>query len=247
VNQLKRRFFISAISIVVAGCTFGQGSEPPTTQTVVQSHVTAGRISIEVSTGVIGMSNSTARDRYWRYMLEPDTGRVIQTETGIGDLKKSEFPTGRSGCEKHSNMIESIVSPNGGFELRCGAERREKPAEITVTDLQSGKVRFSWTPGPTKKVHGFAWGPTSDFAAVLCYSQSSGQGVIDHLFASAGHPRPYMTFYLELIDLTSGRVAEYALRRDVAFGNGAILEWTSGRIKPVGWGARRTISIAHAA
>jgi hypothetical protein len=222
------KLLVTVVGTAFVGCIVpsGQGDNPPTNQVVAPGGLRSGRILVEVSTGVVHVTDSP-RQRYWRYEVDPSSGRIVQTEAGVGELKESRLATGRSGCDKYDDKTRILLSPDGRFQVQCGEEDRGEPARFIVSDMMSKKVLFTWLPHSMRRVRGFAWSPTSEFVALLCYSERTRSGLVDRVWASAGHPPPYVTFFVDLINVAEGTMTEYVLRSDVVFGDGAILDWTS--------------------
>ena len=218
---------VIAVPLVLAGCGPSPGLDPPVNQVLARTSDRPGKVLVEVSTGVVHFGASAPGDRYWRYELDPSAGRVVQTEAGVGELKDSRFETGRRGCDKYGSGTQTVESPNGLFQVQCSGEWRTENARFVVADVVSKKVLFRWAPTTLRRVRGFAWSPMSDHVAILSYSQRTRRtNLLDFLLAGSGHPPPYVTFYLDLINVTGGVMSEYVLRTDVEFGEGAILDWT---------------------
>jgi hypothetical protein len=51
------------------------------------------------------------------------------------------------------------------------------------------------------------------------------RGPLDAFWSFIGHPVPYETFCLEVIDIGSGQVSEYPIRKSVQYGSATIVDW----------------------
>jgi hypothetical protein len=64
-------------------------------------------------------------------------------------------------------------------------------------------------------IDSLAWSPDSKWIAVLKHSSRTGYGPIDLIALMAGHGVPYMTYYLDVIDLSGNLVAHTKLTSEV--------------------------------
>jgi hypothetical protein len=72
---------------------------------------------------------------------------------------------------------------------------------------------------------GLAWSPDSKLIAVLKHSSRTGYGPADLIALMSGHGVPYMTYYLDVIDLSGNLVAHTKLSSEVRASWGWVV-WT---------------------
>jgi len=210
----QKAIFVGLLSMSL-GCEHG----PPQKHPVVGSDIAPGNIIIEVT------SPKTGGDKFWRYQVMPSRGQAIQVQAGrqtSGRWDTAAVSSGQVDCSHES----VAVSPNQKFLARCFGELPGRSAQFTVTTTAVDKVVFRWRPANWRAIDGFVWFPTSRSIALLTHSEKHGTGLVELLWAGAGHPVPHDTFYLDVVDIEEGRSYEYVIRYDVLTGSGRILNWS---------------------
>lgn len=82
-----------------------------------------------------------------------------------------------------------------------------------------------WKP-KERGIRGFAWAPNSPSIAILNVSTYVGKMPMELLAALSGHPVPHDTVFLDILDVRTGQVTEYTIRRNVVSSFTRILDWS---------------------
>jgi hypothetical protein len=213
IAECKPRVGVVLLSAWTCATTCGCQNRPSGSQSVVTGDVAPGNILIEVS------SPKSTSDPYWRYRVVPAQGLVQQISAGP---HSDPYTATRFDCFKGV----SVPSADHIFVAECSGQSFLAHAEFTVSEVRSGHILFRWDPPGWQGVAGFLWSPNSRSVALLTYSERRGRGPMDLVWAVAGHPVPYHTFFVELIDVQRERSIKYVVRKDVYMGEGRILTWT---------------------
>jgi hypothetical protein len=193
-------------------------NQPPFKQPLMSNDIASGSIKIDV------ISPRTAEDQYWRYRLVPSLGQVGQSEAGRQVAVRGPASPFINGADCFQGA--DFTSPDHQFSARCFGEESRKAPQFTITALSTGRIIFRWAPSEWRGIDGFAWSPNSRSVALANYSEHYGKGVFDRFWAKAGHPVPYHTIYVDIIDVEHQVSAEYQIRKDVVTGSARILEWS---------------------
>ena len=111
-------------------------------------------------------------------------------------------------------------SPNGQYVAACKDKGSE---EFYLADNNSAKVLYDWKSN--KEIRGFAWAPNSNSVAIVCMTGRLGLSPLELLALVSGHPVPHDTIFLDVVDVRTGKVTEYVLRRNVISAFTRILNW----------------------
>ena len=181
-----------------------------------------------IATGIIliDVLESGHPEYYWQYELQPSTGLVRKTkEEKFKDYAHEDIPQGFQrptgtieGCEKDPEA----TSPDGKYLARCtGSE-----IGLFLLNKKTSQTVYQWTPSEWRRIRGFAWSPNSHSVAILDISSYYGNGPIELLSGLLGHPVPHDTIFLDILDVGTGKVIEYMVRKDVPYSFSRILNWS---------------------
>jgi hypothetical protein len=197
-------------------CLFGCQREPVSKQPVLSSDLAPGTLTVDV------ISPRAGGEAYWQYRITPSRGQVELF--GSGRRPRSQWTDPHFLNAANCFQGEQKRSANGELVARCFHQEPGRRPEFTVTSTVGGPV-FGWDPGEWRGVDGFGWCTNSRALAMVNYSEIHGAGLLDRIWSSAGHPVPYRTIYLDIIDANRGVSTEYMIRRDVEEGNARIVDW----------------------
>jgi hypothetical protein len=160
----------------------------------------------------------------YQYRVTPSSGQVLQSTNSDlqqGQNKVPHVQVEDAGCTFEGTTKES---PNQEFIAHCFSDSIATPRKFIVTN-RAGKLIFEWRSQNPMLLGGFAWSSNSNSVALIASSEEYGRGPLDAFWSFIGHPVPYETFCLEVIDIGSGQVSEYPIRKSVQYGSATIVDW----------------------
>lgn len=180
---------------------------------------------------VIDVLEGGRPEHYWQYQVRPSTGEIrVVLHREFKDTSNEEIPRAFQkpagsigGCEQRPQP--EAVSSDGRFVAHCSKSSSGRD-ELIVTDTRNSSSFVRWVPKEWRGIQGFAWGPNSQFIAILNYSEYYGKAPSELVSGISGHPVPHDTEYLNVIDASSGAEAEYNLRKNVKYSFSRILRWS---------------------
>jgi hypothetical protein len=89
------------------------------------------------------------------------------------------------------------------------------PAQVVIIDVSANRMLSTIGGKSGSVIEGIAWSPDSKWLAVLRNEFRHGRGPLDQIIAAFGHPVPYMSYYLEVVDLSGKVVASTKLVSDL--------------------------------
>jgi hypothetical protein len=98
--------------------------------------------------------------------------------------------------------------------------------EFSVIRNKTTETLYHWNPKDWRGVRGFVWAPNSRSVAFLNKSEYYRKSPLELLSALSGHPVPHDTVFLNVLDVGTGRVSEYVVRRNVYAAFTRILNWS---------------------
>jgi len=169
-------------------------------------------------------------EHYWQYEIRPSKGEVrviLQKEfqNHSQDIPHTfQKPAGAiAGCDERFNS--EAESPDRKYVARCRRSSLGRD-ELIVTDSKHSSSMSHWMPKEWRGIQGFAWAPDSHSIAVLNHSEHYGKTPVEIFSGLSGHPVPHDTEFVNIIDLRSGTVTEYLVRKDVKNSFSRILSWS---------------------
>jgi hypothetical protein len=147
-------------------------------------------------------------------------GRVIRTNSlpkaspEAATILRESFRT-PAGLPPTNNYVywgPYLTSPNGRLMAASIAVERHAPGSpgIVIFDKQVHKTVAILRGNENVYIRSLAWSPDSKWVALL--KATSQLGAFDRFLISlTGHADPYMTWYLEVVDLTGVVVAQSKL------------------------------------
>lgn len=223
---------VSLISILlplVSSCTTlggppGQVGATEKYQTVPE-RVAPGTILVDILQG-------GKPERYWNFEVRPSTGTVTVVRYEVFADREDENiprtyqqPAGKVDCSENPRA----ASLDGRLIASCAGRlggNWNVPDEFFVVDAASSREVFHWKPTNWRRVGGFAWSPNSGSVAFLNRSSYYGKSPLELVAALSGHPVPHDTVYLDVVDVSTGKVTEYLIRKDVISAFDRILRWS---------------------
>lgn len=209
-----------ALSVELIGCSSSR-HEQPAPQTVLSADVAPGSVLIDVL-------ESGRPEKYWQYEVRPSTGMVRKVkEENFQDYAHEHIP---HTFHQPTGAIESCTkkpeanSPDGEYLAYC---TRSGSDEFFVIDKKKAtETLHQWKPNEWRGIQGFAWAPNSHSVAFLNKSTYYGTSPLEQLSGLSGHPVPHDTIFLNVLDVRSGKITEYEIRRDVPYSFTRILNWS---------------------
>jgi hypothetical protein len=205
-----------ALTFVLTGCSDYRPVKP--VQNILSGEVAPGVLLVDVLEG--GQS-----ERYWQYEVQPTTGAVrLVKEELFPDYRHTEGVP--EAFQKPAGAITSCAanpqasSPNGQYVAAC---RDEGTWGFYLTDNNSAKVLYHLKSN--KEIRGFAWAPNSNSVAIVCMTGHLGLSPLELLALISGHQVPHNTIFLDVVDVRTGKITEYVLRRNVISAFTRILNW----------------------
>jgi hypothetical protein len=209
-------FRVSALLLIslFVGCSGSQTKGP--VQTLLSADVAPGVVLVDVLEG-------GQPEHYWQYQVRPSTGvvRLVREET-FQDYKHRDIPRDFS---RPTGVIETCTknpqasSPNGDYLAYCKAG---SSSEFYVTH-ETTQILQDWRS--ERGIRGFAWAHNSNSVAILTVSSYTGMHPSELLSLLSGHPVPHDSVFLEVLDIRTGKVTEYVVRRNVVSSFTRILSW----------------------
>jgi hypothetical protein len=196
-----------------------------------------GTILVEVA------GNSSSKRRYSEFEIHPALGQVRLAKEELANFDSgSPFPASESPAESFDDCRSSpeAASPDKRLLARCTVLPMPKSAEfgrpnLVVMNEGTSTTLYHWTSktGHTsagfkeeRDIKGFAWAPNSRAIAVLNGSEHYRKDPLGVLAGLSGHPIPHTAVYLDIVDVQTGNVTEYLLRKDVSYSSVRILSWS---------------------
>jgi len=97
-----------------------------------------------------------------------------------------------------------MVSPDQRFvaaSIAASGPSTPGPTKVVIVDARAKKIISKVGSNDNRYIDGLAWSRDSSWIAVLKHSSRYGRGPIDLIGGAFGHPVPYITYYLEVVDL----------------------------------------------
>lgn len=212
----------AVLTLAVVACS----NSPATAtdpQTVLSADVAPGAILIDILQG-------GQPEHYWQYEIKPAAGSVRQVADKIfPDSAHEDIP---HTFEQPAGAIEACAktpeanSPDGLYSARCAKLNSD---EFFVNHAHTADTLYHWEPKEQRAIRGFAWAPNSSSVAILNLSEHYGKGPLESLSAASGHPVPHDTVLLDVLDVATGKVTEYVVRRNVLSAFTRILAWSPAK------------------
>lgn len=202
-----------ALSLLLVGCSQNQSSAG----TSLNADVAPGFVLVDIL-------EAGQPEHYWQYQVLPATGltRMVKEQT-FQDYKHEDLP---ADFYQPTGALESCArnlhatSPNGKYVAYCKSGPSD---EFYVADQQSNETLQHWRP--RKGIRGFAWAPNSNSVAILTVSGYAGMRPRELLSFISGHPVSHDTVFLDLLDMRTGTITEYVVRRNIVSSFTRILNW----------------------
>lgn len=225
-NARKDHLPLAMLAVVFALAVAACSNSPATAtnpQTVLSADVAPGVILIDILQG-------GKPEHYWQYEIRPAAGSVRQVaDKTFPDSAHEDIP---QVFQQPAGAIEACAetpeanSPDGVYSARCTKLNSD---EFFVNNAQTTETLHDWKPKEWRGIRGFAWAPNSRSVAILNLSEYYGKGPLESLSAAAGHPIPHDTVLLDVLDVGTGKVTEYVVRRNVVYAFTRILAWSDAK------------------
>lgn len=207
-------------------------------QSSVQTTAPSDSPSVLLLINANGGSTIHPLDYYWHYEVRVDTGNArILREYGVKAGEKTLSPEKSTliygdpkmsnaihGCEKNFKP-QSFSSPNGKLIAYCTSTNLTGPDKLFVTDASTSAAISKWMY-QSRRFLAAAWAPDSQSVAILNYSEHTGVNPLELFEAVSGHPVPHDTVYLDLLDVHTGKIREFLIRKNILYVLGNIEGWT---------------------
>lgn len=205
------------VSIFIISLLAGCQSEP---QFVLEENAKNQFAKLPGKIGITLETNSAK----WHYIL--DKGALVK----VGSLPAASKEAaaigigwfyGATGLPEHSGYDYKgpyMVSPDKRFvaaSIAVSGPSTPGPTEVVIVDTRTKKIISKVRSNDNRYIDGVAWSQDSRLLAVLKSSSRYGRGPLDLIGAMFGHPVPYMTYYLEVVDLDGKVVASAKLVSDL--------------------------------
>jgi len=204
--------------------------------------ISSKRITLrpELSYGTILVDllwNRLSSEIYQQYEVRLHESRLVRmnekTFSSVAEERES-MATAKVAGGSITNCYRSpmLMSPDGRYVAFC-TDRFEKGIildhefsnELVILDARTKSEWMRPRLNGRNKIRGICWSPDSGEVAVLSYQEEMGIGPLELLYMMAGHPVPYMTFYLDLYHIRSRSTSHIVLERGCKYGFGRILDW----------------------
>lgn len=155
--------------------------------------------------------------------ISQEVKAIINLNTGVkSHLDASELNVGSKRYYRPFKW-----SPDGKYLAISLLEKFAITAfELYVIDVATSEIVFRYKNSNNMWIEDIAWSPNSKALTVLCKSERTGLWPWELIALIAGHPVPYNSFYLEIIDLKNGGVINRAIKKNITYGRARIL-WTA--------------------
>ncbi len=207
------------LSVEVVGCSSSQTANI-THQTMLGPDVAPGVVLIDVL-------EAGRPEHYWQYRVQPTGGLVRQVkDEKFQDYAHEDIP---HAFQQPSGAIETCTrtpkanSPDGSYLAYCSKFNSD---EFFVINRKTTETLRHWKPREWRGISGFAWAPNSRSVAFLNVSEYYGKSPLELLSGLSGHPVPHDTVFLDVLDVRTGEVTEYVVRKNVVSAFTRILEWS---------------------
>ena len=119
-----------------------------------------------------------------------------------------------------------LKSPDGVHVAVSTAEARHTAGArgLVIVQQSTKKVSLVWNGRENRYIESLAWSQDSRFIAILRSSSRTGYRPSDLVALASGHGVPYMTYYLDVLDLDGNTLAQTKLASDVR-GSWAWIVW----------------------
>jgi hypothetical protein len=203
------------LSLVFIGCSVSR-----------TQGVASGAMSVDLAPGSIFVDvlEGGEPEHYWQYQVQPAAGAsTMIREESFPTYKERNIPrtfsrpAGVVSCAQNP----TADSPDGEYSAYCNGDGSD---EFYIANRAMQTVQ-KWTP--FKEIRGFAWAPNSKSIAILTASGHIGIGPRELLSFLSGHPVSHNTVFLDLLDVRSGKITEFVVRRDVVSAFTRILGWSA--------------------
>jgi hypothetical protein len=218
---IYRGFLRAASVLALSFLTIGCGS--------FQSDRNAGiSVSPEVAPGVIliDVLEGGQPEPCWQYEVQPATGMVRLVKQEIfQDYRHREIPETfypPTGAIETCGKNPEASSPDENYMAGC---RTNGSYQFYVADRKSTRTLQQWKPD--KNIRGFGWAPNSNSVAILSTSGRLGMRPLELLSLLSGHLVSHDTVFLELLDVRTGKITEFVIRRNVISSSTRILNWSA--------------------
>lgn len=218
-RRLRLTAVFLALSVEVAGCS-SSPTEKINSQTVLSPDVAPGVVLIDIS-------EAGLPEHYWQYDVQPVWGSVREVkEETFQDYADEDIP---HAFQQPSGAIETCIrtpeanSPDGNYLAYCS---RFNADEFFVINRKTRETLHHWKPREWRQISGFAWAPNSHSVAFLNVSEYYGKSPLELLSGLSGHPVPHDTVFVDILDVRTGLVTEYLVRKNVVSAFARILKWS---------------------
>ncbi len=219
-SYLLSRHYLACLSLYITLILCQKSASP---QAAAVAEWAPGTILIEVSDP----------RHYWQYEVQPQTGsvRLVKEQQLKGDSSDEMPKTFQqpAGAIQHCDKAPQATSPNGSYIAECRVLRKKDHSplrdQFVLTEAGSASS-YPWNPEEWRGIHGLAWSANSRHVAILNCSEHYSKSPVGVLSGMSGHPIPSSTVFLDIIDVRTGRVTEYMLRKNVKYVFTRILRWS---------------------
>lgn len=203
----------------MTGCS---GSQPAdlTHQTVLSPDIAPGVVLIDIL-------EAGHPEHYWQYEVQPTAGLVRKVKEerfrDYTDENIQHIFQQPSGAIETCTKTPEANSPDGSYLAYCSKFNWD---EFFVTNKKKTETMYHWKCKEWRHISGFAWAPNSRSVAFLNVSEYYGKSPLELLSGLSGHPVPHNTVFLDVLDVGTGQVTEYVVKRNVASAFIRILQWS---------------------
>lgn len=219
--QIKLAMALCTLAVLALGC-----QKTPTfsleQNAISQFGVLPGEIGVTVEAG----------SKSWHFVIR--AGELNRVNT------LPEAPKEAAAIEIGYNYGATDVPVQSGYDYRgpylaspnnrmvaasvvLSASSPPGPWEFVIVETATRRILSKVGSNKDHYINGLAWSPDSSLVAALMASSRYGNGPIDQLGSMFGHPVPYMTYYIDVVDLNGKILASTLLASDVRASWGEII------------------------
>jgi hypothetical protein len=169
-----------------------------------------GTIQVHFSNGALG----------WTYEISPQHSSVrLVAEENVSTQSGAIVPPpaqNNLGPYVYCDKSPTIVSPDKAYVAECSVSSKRRD-ELFVSRAQSSLRQFEWKTTHWRGVDAFAWSANSQWLAILNHSEHYSMSPVGVVSGLSGHPIPYSAVYLDLVNIRTGHVSEYLVRKHVKY------------------------------
>jgi hypothetical protein len=170
---------------------------------------------------------------YWQYEVQPEAGsvRLVKEQDLKGDSSGDAPETFQqpAGAIQGCNEMPQATSPDGRYVAQCKVllRRDHSPLRDLFVLSEGGSTSSNpWNPRDWRAIDGFAWAPNSRSVMILNTSEHFAKDPLGLIAGIFGNPIPHNSVFLDVIDVRTGNVTEYLVRKNVKYAFTRILRWS---------------------